>query len=91
MTVPKSFADQDLLSTGEVAAIMKVHRGTVWHWIRVGLLKAEKVTARYSGVSKRSLSDFKKLYGQASPKASAAAVSPKKGKASDKGKRRRAK
>lgn len=77
MTVPKTFVDQKLLSTGEVAKIMGVHRGTVWHWIRVGLLKAEKVTDRYSGISKKSLALFKKAYQQAPP-----AVSPKRARSS---------
>lgn len=87
MTVPKTFVDQKLLSTGEVAKMMGVHRGTVWHWIRVGLLKAEKVTDRYSGISKKSLARFKKLYKQAQP-----AVSPRAAPPSEKtATRRRAK
>lgn len=85
MTVPKTFVDQKLLSTGEVAKLMRVHRGTVWHWIRVGLLRAEKVTDRYSGVSRKSLADFKKTYHQQTTVAAvpaAVSVSPKKAPAS---------
>jgi len=84
LTVPKTFVDQKLLSTGEVAKLMKVHRGTVWHWIRIGLLRSEKVTDRYSGVSRKSLADFKKTYHQQTTPVvpAAVSVSPKKPPAS---------
>jgi excisionase family DNA binding protein len=84
VTVPKKFVDQKLLSTGEVAKLMNVHRGTVWNWIRVGLLKAEKVTDRYSGVSRKAFAEFKKAYRQAPP-----TVSPTKDGSSEKATRRR--
>jgi hypothetical protein len=64
VTVPKAFAEKKLISTGEVARRMKVHRGTVWHWIKIGLLRAEKVTPRYSGVTAESLAILRKTYGQ---------------------------
>lgn len=64
MTVPKSFVDKKLLSTGEVAKRLNVHRGTVWHWIQIGMLRAERVTERYSGVRPEALAAFKKTYSQ---------------------------
>lgn len=88
MTVPKTLVDQKLLSTGEVAKLMNVHRGTVWNWIKKGMLKREQVTSRYSGVSKKSLSDFKRTYRQILDETP---VSPKGARTSEKTPRRKPK
>lgn len=89
MTVPKTLVDKKLLSTGEVARLMNVHRGTVWNWIKKGMLKRERVTDRYSGVSKKSLSDFKRTYSQTFDEV--APVSPKDARTSEKTPRRKSK
>lgn len=89
MTVPKTLVDQKLLSTGEVAKLMNVHRGTVWNWIKKGMLKRERVTDRYSGVSKKSLSDFKRTYRQILDETPP--VSPKGARTSEKTPRRKPK
>jgi excisionase family DNA binding protein len=61
LTVPKSIADDGLLSTSEVAKKLGVHRSTVWLWIRRGALPSEKRGA-FHGVSKKALKTFLSVY-----------------------------
>ena len=42
MTLSKKFKASGLLSTGDVARELDVHRSTVWLWIKSGLLKKSK-------------------------------------------------
>ncbi len=81
MTAPKALDKQGLMSSGEVATEMGVHRTTVWHWIKSGRLKMTRVTPRFSGVSREALNAFKADFVGA---ASDDAVSPKKAPSSKK-------
>lgn len=50
------------MSTGEVAKKQKVHRTTVWHWIKSGMLKSTPVTPRFRGVSDADLAAFRATF-----------------------------
>lgn len=78
MTTPSTFKKQGLLSTGDVADRLGVHRTTVWHWIRSGLLRSTRVTPRFRGVSEADLKAFQSNF------ITDAAVSPKKAASSKK-------
>lgn len=64
MTVPKALSEAGLLSTAEVAETLRVHRSTVWVWIKSDLLKHERVgpAGNFIGISKKNLDDFVKRY-----------------------------
>jgi len=47
MSVPKALTDANLLSTGQIAKRLSVHRSTVWHWVNTGLLPSTKVGSHY--------------------------------------------
>lgn len=79
MTTPSTFKKQGLLSTGDIAERLGVHRTTVWHWMTSGLLKSTRVTPRFRGVTEADLKAFQSNFIPDSP-----AVSPKKAPASKK-------
>lgn len=83
MTTPSSFKKRGLLSTGDVAERLNVHRTTVWHWIQNGLLKSVQVTPRFRGVTEEALKEFQSNF--------VPDVSPSKKPASAKKKAKRAK
>lgn len=74
MAVPKKLTEMGLVSTGEVARRLGVHRATVSSWIKRQMLGSVKVGERYVGVSQEQLATFKKNYRFL--------VSPDKGNAS---------
>ena len=61
MTLSKKFRASGLLSTGDVARELHVHRSTVWLWIRSGLLKSTRA-ANFIGVKKSDLDKFRAVY-----------------------------
>lgn len=58
MTTPTSFKRRGLLSSSDIAKRLGVHRTTVWHWIKSGMLRSVKVTPRFSGVTEDDLKLF---------------------------------
>lgn len=85
MTTPSTFKRLGLLSTGDIARKLKVHRTTVWHWIKSGMLKSTRVTPRFRGVSEKDLAQFQSNFIADAP------VSPKKKATSTKKKATKAK
>ena len=79
MTTPNAFKELRLLSVGEVAKQVGVHRSTVWHWFETGQLGFQKVGERYRGCSRDQLkkSDIVQSYmrGRAAAAKSAAVAS----------------
>jgi excisionase family DNA binding protein len=61
MTLSKKFQASGLLSTGEVAKEMGVHRSTVWLWIKSEMLKSSKV-GDFIGVKRADLVKFQAGY-----------------------------
>ena len=61
MTLSRDFKGTGLLSTGQVAEEMGVHRSTVWLWIRAGTLPSKKVGS-FIGVTRRDLAKFMTIY-----------------------------
>jgi excisionase family DNA binding protein len=61
LTLSKGFRASGLLSTGDVARELGVHRSTVWIWIRDGLLKSKRVGTTV-GVRRADLDAFKNMY-----------------------------
>jgi excisionase family DNA binding protein len=72
VTTPSTFKKQGLLSTGDIAERLGVHRTTVWHWMKSGMLKSTRVTPRFRGVSEADLKAFQSNF------IPDAVVSPKK-------------
>jgi excisionase family DNA binding protein len=64
MTAPGAIKERGLLSTGQVAEKLNVHRSTVWQWINTGALPAKRVGQRYMGVDPDDLERFEKIYVQ---------------------------
>lgn len=62
MSTPRVTKERGLLTTGDVAKRLKVHRSAVWRYIKSGMLKAERVTPRFLGISEASLKGFQKRY-----------------------------
>ena len=58
MTTPTTFKKQGLLSTGDNAERLTVHRTTVRHWMNSGMLKSVRVTPRFRGVTEANLKAF---------------------------------
>lgn len=58
MTTPTTFRREGLLSTGDIAKRLGVHRTTVWHWMKSGLLRSTAVTPRFRGVTESDLRAF---------------------------------
>lgn len=46
------------MTSSEIASRLGVHRTTVWHWIKSGMLRSVKVTPRFSGVTEEDLKAF---------------------------------
>lgn len=84
MTTPLALKRRNLLSASEVAEMFGVHRTTVWHWIRRGMLTYEQVTPRFIGVSQDAINTFKKNFGSVS----SAEMEPSKSKKTAAKKRR---
>jgi excisionase family DNA binding protein len=61
MTLSKKFQLSGLLSTGDVARKLQVHRSTVWLWIKSGMLKSSKVGGLI-GVKQTDLVKFQSVY-----------------------------
>lgn len=61
MTLSKKFQASGLMSTGDVARKLKVHRSTVWLWIKSGLLKSNKTNGTI-GIKQRDLVKFQSVY-----------------------------
>jgi len=61
MTLSKKFRASGLLSTGDVARELNVHRSTVWLWIKSDLLKSSKV-GEFIGVKRADLARFQSMY-----------------------------
>lgn len=78
VTAPGAIKSRGLLSTGEVAEKMSVHRSTVWQWISSGALKAQKIGPKYMGIKPSDLAEFERRYVQ--DVGSTAASKPKKGR-----------
>lgn len=93
MTTPTMFKKEGLLSTGDVARRLKVHRTTVWHWIKNGLLKSRQVTPRFRGVTEADLKAFQANFVLDAPAepVSAKKKAPSNKKAAPKKKKRVAK
>lgn len=86
MTAPGAIKERGLLSTGQVAEKLNVHRSTVWQWISTGALPAKRVGIRYMGVDPEDLAAFEKKYVQdiaavSSTKPAASEKAAKKGRA----------
>jgi len=76
VSVPREFREQKLLTIAEVAAVMGVHRATVWKWIKGECLKATvptksdpdnpdrqvPVSTKYQGVRPEDLAKWKSVY-----------------------------
>lgn len=66
MVLPKSISeDAEVLSTADVARVLQVHRGTVWLWIRNGMLKSVR-HGTFHGVKPAALERFRSQYTVAS-------------------------
>jgi len=61
VSVPKELAERNLLSTGQVAKQLSVHRSTVHHWIQTGMLKHHKVKSHY-GVRPKDVVKLLSIY-----------------------------
>jgi len=61
MSLPKSIAESDLMSTSDVARAMKVHRSTVWGWLKSGMLKGTRKGSFWC-VRPKELERFRKVY-----------------------------
>ncbi len=61
MTLSKKFQASGLLSTGDVARELSVHRSTVWLWIKSGVLRSSKV-GEFIGVKRIDLTKFQSVY-----------------------------
>lgn len=57
----KRFRASGMISTGEAARRMGVHRSTVWHWISTGALRAEK-TGGVLAIKPADLDRFRAMY-----------------------------
>jgi excisionase family DNA binding protein len=67
MTLSKKFQASGLLSTGDVARELHVHRSTVWLWIKSKLLKSTRV-GEFIGVKRSDLDKFRAVYHVGSKK-----------------------
>lgn len=67
MTLSKKFQASGLLSTGDVARELHVHRSTVWLWIKSKLLKSTRV-GEFIGVKRSDLDKFRAVYQVGSKK-----------------------
>ena len=61
VTAPKKLADLGLLTTRQVAKKHKVHRSTVWNWIKSGILRSQRV-GQFRAVSAADLAKFRTMY-----------------------------
>lgn len=62
MTIPKSISEnKTLLSTADVAKQLKVHRSTVNHWIKEGMLPSER-HGSFHAVKPKDLKRFLSIY-----------------------------
>lgn len=61
MTLSKKFKASGLLSTGDVARELDVHRSTVWLWIKSKLLKSTRM-GEFIGVKRTDLDKFRAVY-----------------------------
>jgi hypothetical protein len=61
LTLSKKFQASGLLSTGDVARELNVHRSTVWLWIKQGSLK-KSTSDGQTGVHPRDLAKFRAVY-----------------------------
>lgn len=61
MTLSKKFQASGLLSTGDVARELHVHRSTVWLWIKQEVLKSKK-DGGFIGIRRADLDKFKAVY-----------------------------
>lgn len=103
MSVPKEFKEQRLLTIGEVAEAMGVHRGTVWKWIRDSCLKATvptradpenperqiPISNKYRGVRQEDLAKWKSVYRPVSREAVSASKKSNSKRAAKRAKPRR--
>ena len=48
-----------LLTQGEVAALLRVHRGTIWRWCKLGLFPAPMKIGRTRMWDEREIEDWK--------------------------------
>lgn len=67
MTLSKKFQASGLLSTGDVARELHVHRSTVWLWIKSKLLKSTRM-GEFIGVKRSDLDKFRAVYRVGSKK-----------------------
>jgi len=61
MTLSNKFRASGLLSAGDVARELRVHRSTVWLWIKNGLMKSTRV-GEFIGVKRSDLKKFQSVY-----------------------------
>lgn len=61
MTLSKKFQASGLLSTGDVARELHVHRSTVWLWIKNEVLKSTTEDG-FVGIKPKDLARFRAIY-----------------------------
>jgi excisionase family DNA binding protein len=61
MVLSTKFRDTKLMSTGDVARELGVHRSTVWLWVRSGALPAGMLNG-FHGVRPSDLAKFRAQY-----------------------------
>jgi excisionase family DNA binding protein len=61
VTAPKKLRQDGYLTAGQVAHKLKVHRSTVWLWIKAGALPSKRI-GQFRAVDPAALKDFLKVY-----------------------------
>lgn len=67
MVLSSAFKATKLLSTGDVAKALKVHRSTVWLWIKSGAMTST-TEGQFYGVREHDLEVFRATYDMSEAK-----------------------